>query len=97
MTNYDDRSVLANAAAACVTDEARHLFNGWRHPGVSPTGFTVTGPQLAMAREVLAQREAALADAIVKLETAPHGLTGKALDGYNVAIAALEDMKEGRW
>lgn len=42
-------------------------------------------------------REAALEDAIVKLETAPHGLTGDALDGYHVAIAALEDMKEGRW
>jgi hypothetical protein len=43
------------------------------------------------------ERVAALEDAIVKLETAPHGLTGKALDGYQVAIAALEDMKEGRW
>ena len=43
------------------------------------------------------EREAALEDAILKLEAAPHGLTGAALDGYLVAVAALEDMKEGRW
>ena len=76
---------------------ARHFFRTVANPFRSGTGHTITAAQIAVAREVLAQREGALADAIVKLETAAHGLTGKALDGYQVAIAALEDMKEGRW
>lgn len=42
-------------------------------------------------------RIASLEDAILKLEAAPHGLTGRYLDGYLVAVEALRDMAEGRW
>jgi len=91
------RELLRAAGAACVTDEGRALFRRYTHPGTSPTGFQVTDAQIVLAREVLAQRDASLTDAIVKLEAANHGLTGEALDGYHVAIAALDDMKGGRW